>query len=214
MPVKTSTDNFIKETQVELVVIDHVPKSNPEKQFFSEVRMQPFDNSKTRSKMTRSNNCLIMPITKIDSSPHTESSPVRVFCKKLQGTFNHKAYKLLEKSGYEFSTPLGLGKLEPQLTGEKIHGVTKAQHKLRKQGYHVDQPKTGLGFTPAEPIRILVTKKENLRRYEDTGEEVKYLMSSAKKMLGTSLVCSRMKDYQFDAGANTSGTVSRVLLEM
>ncbi|KAG8388069.1 hypothetical protein BUALT_Bualt02G0086800 [Buddleja alternifolia] len=79
---------------------------------------------------------------------------------KLQGTFSPKVYKLLEKSGYDFSNPSGLGKLETELTGEKIYGLTKAQHKLRKQGYHVDQSKTGLGFVPVEQVRIRVTKKE------------------------------------------------------
>ncbi|KAG8372774.1 hypothetical protein BUALT_Bualt12G0101800 [Buddleja alternifolia] len=103
---------------------------------------------------------LIMPITKVNSSLPNESSPVKISCQKLQGTFSPKVYKLLEKSGYNFSNPSGLGKLEPELTGEKIHGLTKAQHKLRKQGYQVDQPKTGLGFTPVEPVRIRVTKKE------------------------------------------------------
>ncbi|KAG8384082.1 hypothetical protein BUALT_Bualt04G0081000 [Buddleja alternifolia] len=52
------------------------------------------------------------------------------------GTFNPKAYKLLEKSGYDFINPSDLEKLEPELTGEKIHGLKKAQHKLRKHGYH------------------------------------------------------------------------------
>ncbi|KAG8379389.1 hypothetical protein BUALT_Bualt07G0083500 [Buddleja alternifolia] len=66
----------------------------------------------------------------------------------------------IPQSGCDFSNPLGPGKLEPELTGEKIHGLTKAQHKLRKQGYQVDQPKTGLGFALAEPVRIRVTKKE------------------------------------------------------
>ncbi|KAG8380864.1 hypothetical protein BUALT_Bualt06G0060800 [Buddleja alternifolia] len=68
--------------------------------------------------------------------------------------------QLLEKSGYDFSNPSGLGKLEPELTGETIYGLTKAQHKLRKQGYQVDQPKTGMGFALAELVRIRVTKKE------------------------------------------------------
>ncbi|KAG8390922.1 hypothetical protein BUALT_Bualt01G0134000 [Buddleja alternifolia] len=103
---------------------------------------------------------LIMPITKVNSSPPNDSSPVKISCQKLQGTFSPKVYKLLEKSGYDFSNPSGLRKLEPELTREKIHGLTKAQHKLRKQGYQVDQPKTGLGFALAEPVRIRVTKKE------------------------------------------------------
>ncbi|KAG8383737.1 hypothetical protein BUALT_Bualt04G0045000 [Buddleja alternifolia] len=124
------------------------------------------NTSKIQSKVTRSNDfqvmakSLTMPITKVNSSPPNESSPVRIPCQKLQGTFSPKVYKLLEKSRYDFSNPSGLGKLEPELTGEKIHGLTKAQHKLRKKRYHVDQPKTGLGFTPVEPVRIRVTKKE------------------------------------------------------
>ncbi|KAG8390896.1 hypothetical protein BUALT_Bualt01G0131200 [Buddleja alternifolia] len=119
-----------------------------------------------QSKVTRSNDyqvmakSLIMPITEVNSSPSNDSLPVKISCQKFQGTFSPKVYKLLEKSGYNFSNPSGLGKLEPELTGEKIHGLTKAQHKLRKQGYQVDQPKTGLGFTLIEPVRIHVTKKE------------------------------------------------------
>ncbi|KAG8383497.1 hypothetical protein BUALT_Bualt04G0019400 [Buddleja alternifolia] len=64
---------------------------------------------------------LIMPITKIDSSPPNDSSPVKIPCQKLQGTFSPKVYKLLEKFGYDFSNPSGLGKLEPELTGKRIH---------------------------------------------------------------------------------------------
>ncbi|KAG8366890.1 hypothetical protein BUALT_Bualt16G0015000 [Buddleja alternifolia] len=166
IPVKIPIDNFVKEKQVESVVVEHIPQSNPEKQILSEVSMQPCYNSKTQPKMTRSNDCqamekcLIMPITKIDSLLRTESSPIIVFCKNIQGTFNPKAYKLLEKSSYDFSNPLSLDKLEPELTGGKIYGLTKAHHKLRKQRYHVDQLKTVLGFTSAEAIKIHVTRKE------------------------------------------------------
>ncbi|KAG8380437.1 hypothetical protein BUALT_Bualt06G0015200 [Buddleja alternifolia] len=101
-----------------------------------------------------------LPLKASTSSYVGENQAKSVMAQKLQGTFSPKVYKLLEKSGYDFSNPSGLGKLEPKLTGEKIHGLTKAQHKLRKQGYQVDQPKTGLGFALAELVRIRVTKKE------------------------------------------------------
>ncbi|KAG8364675.1 hypothetical protein BUALT_Bualt18G0023200 [Buddleja alternifolia] len=114
---------------------------------------------------------LIMPITKVNSSPPNDSSPVKISCQKLHGTFSPKVYKLLEKSGYNFSNPSGLVKLEPELTGEKIHGLTKAQHKLRKQRYQVDQLKTGLGFALAEPIRIRVTKKEKCVNWQHISAE-------------------------------------------
>ncbi|KAL0303463.1 UNVERIFIED_CONTAM: hypothetical protein Sradi_6214400 [Sesamum radiatum] len=77
----------------------------------------------------------------------------------MQGAFSQKAYHLLAKSGYDFSAPSRLNKLNPELTGEKIYGLTKAQHKLRKQSFRVDQPRLGLGFIPDEPIKIR-TRKE------------------------------------------------------
>ncbi|PIN26241.1 hypothetical protein CDL12_01008 [Handroanthus impetiginosus] len=42
------------------------------------------------------------------------------------------SYKLLEKSGFDFASPPSLGKLQPELTGEKIHGLTEKQQELRK----------------------------------------------------------------------------------
>ncbi|KAG8371296.1 hypothetical protein BUALT_Bualt13G0073000 [Buddleja alternifolia] len=136
-------------------------KVNPKgKEIVTDVHVQPGNTSKIQPKVTRSNDYqvmakgLIMPITKINSSP------VKIPCQKFQRTFSLNVYKFLEKSGYDFSNPLGLGKLEPELIGEKIHGLTKAQHKLRKQGYHMDQPKIGLGFALAKTVTIRVTKKE------------------------------------------------------
>ncbi|KAG8383508.1 hypothetical protein BUALT_Bualt04G0020700 [Buddleja alternifolia] len=167
LPLKTPTSSDVEKKQAKSVVVEHIPQLNPKgKEIVADVHVQPGSTSKIQSKVTRSNDYqvmaknLIMPITKVNSSPPNDSSPVKISCQKLQGTFSPKVYKLFEKSGYNFSNPSGLGKLEPELTGEKIHGLTKAQHKLRKQGYQVDQPKTGLGFTPVEPVRIRVMKKE------------------------------------------------------
>ncbi|KAG8376010.1 hypothetical protein BUALT_Bualt09G0018500 [Buddleja alternifolia] len=150
LPLKASTSSHAGENPAKSVV----------------VHVQPGNTSKIQPKVTRSNDYqviaqrLIMPITKINSLPPNDSPPAKISCQKLQGTFSPKVYKLLEKSRYDFSNPSGLGKLELELTGEKIHGLTKAQHRLRKQGYQVDQLKTGLGFALAKPVRIRVTKKE------------------------------------------------------
>ena len=73
--------------------------------------------------------------------------------------FDPKSYKLMEKSGYDFSSPPPLGVLSPQSTGEKVHGLTEMQNKLRQQGHVITLPKTGLGFTPEEPIRIPIRGK-------------------------------------------------------
>ncbi|KAG8386644.1 hypothetical protein BUALT_Bualt03G0170100 [Buddleja alternifolia] len=167
LPLKALTSSHVEKNQSKSVVVEHIPQLNPKgKEIVADVHVRPGNTRKIQSKVTRSNDyqvmekSLIMPITKVNSLPPSESSPVRIPCRKLQGTFSPKVYKLLENSGYDLSNPSGLGKLEPELTGEKIHGLTKAQHKLRKQGYHVDQPKTGLGYTPIEPVRIRVTQKE------------------------------------------------------
>ncbi|KAL0459158.1 UNVERIFIED_CONTAM: hypothetical protein Slati_0543000 [Sesamum latifolium] len=74
---------------------------------------------------------------------------------------NLKPYHLLAKSGYDFFAPPRFGKLNPELTGGKIHGLTEAQHELRRQGFCVDQPRTGLGFAPDKPIRMYIKKKDN-----------------------------------------------------
>ncbi|KAG8375879.1 hypothetical protein BUALT_Bualt09G0005000 [Buddleja alternifolia] len=167
LPLKASTSNHAGENQAKLVVVEHIPQVDIKgKEIVADVHVQPGNTSKLQPKVTRSNDYqvmakrLIMPITKINSSPPIDSSLVKIPCQKLHKTFSPKVYKLLEKFGYDFSSPSGLGKFEPRLTGENIHGLTKAQHKLRKQGYHVDQPKTGLGFALAELVRICVTKKE------------------------------------------------------
>ncbi|XP_012837904.1 PREDICTED: uncharacterized protein LOC105958447 [Erythranthe guttata] len=73
--------------------------------------------------------------------------------------YDPKSYNLLAKSGYNFSNPSRLGELKPELTGEKIHGLNETQRTLRKQGFRVNQPRVGLGFTPIEPVRIRVSRK-------------------------------------------------------
>lgn len=45
--------------------------------------------------------------------------------------------------------------MEEVTGGEKIHGLTKSEMWLRKQGYCIATPRFGLKFSLLEPLRIL-----------------------------------------------------------
>ncbi|KAH0707716.1 hypothetical protein KY285_010750 [Solanum tuberosum] len=73
--------------------------------------------------------------------------------------------------GYDFSNPAKLGELRDEVTGEKIHGLTNSQMKLRKQGYHVTTPKFGLGFSLPEPLWISSKKGKEITSSHYTSME-------------------------------------------
>ena len=75
--------------------------------------------------------------------------------------FNPKAYRLLAKAGYDFSKQGDLGKLIPEATREKMHGLSKTQSKMWLEGYEIPMPKTGLGYTPKQPAQIWIKKRSN-----------------------------------------------------
>ena len=77
--------------------------------------------------------------------------------------FDPKAYRLLEKSGYDFNNPSQLGQLFSNYVEEKSQRLNQTQSKLRQQGYAIDTPKTGLGYSLQEPVRISA-KGKNERR--------------------------------------------------
>ncbi|KAL0463611.1 UNVERIFIED_CONTAM: hypothetical protein Slati_0248700 [Sesamum latifolium] len=104
---------------------------------------------------------LIEPVTDLRPLVSNEPLLLKNQVEEISGAFSSKAYHLLAKSGYDFFAPSRLNKLNPELTGKKIHGLTEAQHELRRQGFRVDQPCTGLGFTPDQPVRMHMKKKDN-----------------------------------------------------
>ena len=67
--------------------------------------------------------------------------------------------------------PAKLGELKDEVTGEKIHGLTKYQMQLRKQGYHVSTPEFGLGFSFPEPLRISSKKGKEITSSHYTSTE-------------------------------------------
>ncbi|KAG5586543.1 hypothetical protein H5410_046977 [Solanum commersonii] len=58
---------------------------------------------------------------------------------KIKGNFDQNVFTLFEKSSYDFSNPVKLGELRDEVTGEKIHGLTKSQMQLRKKVKHRDE---------------------------------------------------------------------------
>ena len=67
--------------------------------------------------------------------------------RRIEEGFDPKAYKLLEKSGYDFKNPPQLGQLYSDYVEEKSHGLNSTQSKLKQQGYVIEIPRTGLGYS-------------------------------------------------------------------
>ncbi|XP_012838511.1 PREDICTED: uncharacterized protein LOC105959033 [Erythranthe guttata] len=102
---------------------------------------------------------LIMPIIDLGPLARKQTHDVVPQSQWPREAYDPRSYNLLAKSGYNFSNPSRLGELKPGLTGEKIHGLNETQRTLRRQGFRVNQPRVGLGFTPIEPVRIRVSRK-------------------------------------------------------
>ncbi|KAL0423247.1 UNVERIFIED_CONTAM: hypothetical protein Sradi_0859500 [Sesamum radiatum] len=69
-----------------------------------------------------------------------------------------KAFKLLIKTGYDPKEKLSLGKLPPEATDKKLHGLNATQIMLKEKGHAVQDSRVGLGFTPAKPICIAIKR--------------------------------------------------------
>ena len=70
---------------------------------------------------------------------------------RMKEWFDPKAYRLLAKAGYDFSKQGDLGKLILEAIGEKMHGLSNTQRKMRLKGHEIPIPKTRLGYTPEQP---------------------------------------------------------------
>ncbi|XP_023925929.2 uncharacterized protein LOC112037349 [Quercus suber] len=80
---------------------------------------------------------------------------------RMKEWFDPKAYRLLARAGYDFSKQGDLGKLIPEATGEKMHGLSKTQRKMRLERHKILIPKTGLGYTPEQPAQIWIKRRTN-----------------------------------------------------
>ncbi|KAH7846488.1 hypothetical protein Vadar_014552 [Vaccinium darrowii] len=75
--------------------------------------------------------------------------------------FDPNAYKLLAKAGHNSKDSTTLGKLLPEVTGDKVHGLNSTQKMLKQHGYAVKDSKVGLGYTAPTPARIFIRRSSN-----------------------------------------------------
>ncbi|KAF3653474.1 hypothetical protein FXO38_15632 [Capsicum annuum] len=109
---------------------------------------------------------------------------------KIKGQFDDKSFTLLEKLGYHFSKPTRLVELKDDVTGEKIHGLTKEQMMLREQGRYDSTLKFGLGFKLLEPLRISTKKgKETTSSHYASVEKDKKLEDEMHRKIDTLCLC-------------------------
>nr|XP_027088706.1 uncharacterized protein LOC113710058 [Coffea arabica] len=77
---------------------------------------------------------------------------------RTQEGFDPNAYRLLAKAGCNPNEKHALGKLPPEVTGEKTHGLTPTQKILKEKGYNVESSSMGLGYQPPSPVRIMIKR--------------------------------------------------------
>ncbi|KAL0457849.1 UNVERIFIED_CONTAM: hypothetical protein Slati_0412100, partial [Sesamum latifolium] len=61
-------------------------------------------------------------------------------------------------TGYNPKEKLSLGKLPPEATGKKLHGLNATQIMLKEKGHAIQDSRVGLGFTPPKPVRIAIRR--------------------------------------------------------
>ncbi|CAL8174005.1 unnamed protein product [Prunus armeniaca] len=92
--------------------------------------------------------------------------------KRTKEGFDPNAYKLMSKAGYDFGLSSSVGELNPDVTGERTHGLSKTQKKLKEQGYMIDSARAGLGFTHVAPVKIFARRKEKKEEAQHISVEV------------------------------------------
>ncbi|PIN12021.1 hypothetical protein CDL12_15371 [Handroanthus impetiginosus] len=148
LPLKIANNNLVEEGRVELSKLAIMEANR--------VIESPLRHnvSQSQSKALKADNYqkmkkgLVMPITNIHAPGPSKPFLEEVY-EEFKGVFDSKSYKLLEKFGFNFASLSSLGKLQPELTGKKVHGLIEKQQELRNQ----------LGYTPIKSARICITKK-------------------------------------------------------
>ncbi|KAL0311660.1 UNVERIFIED_CONTAM: hypothetical protein Scaly_2920900 [Sesamum calycinum] len=80
--------------------------------------------------------------------------------------FDPKIFKLLIKAGYNPKEKLNPGKLPPEATDKKLHGLNTTQMMLKEKGHAIQDSRVSLGFTPPKPVRIAIKSVNNNNVFE------------------------------------------------
>ncbi|KAK4397781.1 hypothetical protein Sango_1253600 [Sesamum angolense] len=116
---------------------------------------------------------LTLPLTQINMK-QTSKPPLKGFVPSTQEDegehvalainekrFDHKAFKLFIKVGYDPKEKLSLGRLPLEATGKKLHGLNATQIMLKEKGHVIQDSRIGLGFTPPKHVRIAIKRVNN-----------------------------------------------------
>ncbi|XP_027151178.1 uncharacterized protein LOC113751382 [Coffea eugenioides] len=77
---------------------------------------------------------------------------------KREEGFDPNVYRLLAKASYNSNEKHALGKLPPEVTGEKTRGLTPTQKMLKEKDYNVESSSMGLSYQPPSPMRIMIKR--------------------------------------------------------
>ncbi|KAL0339390.1 UNVERIFIED_CONTAM: hypothetical protein Sangu_1461100 [Sesamum angustifolium] len=117
--------------------------------------------------------CLTLPLTQINMK-QLSKPPLKGFVPSTQEEegghvalvidekgLDPKAFKLLIRAGYDPKEKLIFGKLSPEATGKKLHGLNATLIMLKERGHAIQNSRVGLGFTPPKLVCIAIKRVNN-----------------------------------------------------
>nr|XP_027067664.1 uncharacterized protein LOC113693306 [Coffea arabica] len=137
-------------------ILRYTPRSKREEGRSSFIRNDTLNVSLTKIEPVKIEKVSLQGFVRPKEEPTVEhySLPTN----RTQEGFDPNAYRFLAKAGYNPNEKNTLGKLPPEVTGERIHGLTPTQKMLKERGYNVESSSMGLGYQPPSPVRIMIKR--------------------------------------------------------
>ncbi|GAA0154979.1 hypothetical protein LIER_12811 [Lithospermum erythrorhizon] len=128
---------------------------------------------------------LTLPLTQPDK---VAASPLKGFVTPQEGpkikhdTMGPKAYDLLLKADNDPIRDKAKGQVPPEVTSNKVYGLKDTQNMMRKKGWPIKNPTTGLGYTSKPPLCLLIKKVMNHHDKEKPKAEKELPMIHSRPM--------------------------------
>ncbi|XP_027174203.1 uncharacterized protein LOC113773791 [Coffea eugenioides] len=137
-------------------ILRYIPRSKKEEGQSSCIRNNILNVSLTKIEPVKSEKARLQGFVRLKEELAVEhySLPTN----RTQESFDPNAYRLLAKASYNPNEKNALGKLPPEVTGEKTHGLTPTQKMLKERGYNVENLSMGLGYQPSSAVRIMIKR--------------------------------------------------------
>ncbi|XP_071923150.1 uncharacterized protein [Coffea arabica] len=137
-------------------ILRYIPRSKKEEGQSSFIRNNILNIPLTKIEPVKSEKARLQGFVRPKEEPAVEhySLPTN----RTQEDFDPNVYRLLAKASYNPNEKNALGKLPPEVTGEKTHGLTPTQKMLKERGYNVENSSMGLGYQPSSPVGIMIKR--------------------------------------------------------